>query len=568
MDFESSSNFEQMFSFSTNFSDPLAFPSQSEKSRFLDILDSPENSDDEPEQVVEEPKKAVIKPKEPEESKNIGYFPTKVVLAKNLPAKTTELDLHSACESFGVVKKCFILIQINNAFIEFENKEAAQKCINSNNNADGPTIKGERIKFCFTGREEIVLEGSDQEFKNNILLITITNIMFQINIHTLASVFSYYGKVLRVVIFHRIHGLQALVEMETIEQAEACFKNLNNTDLYPNGNTLKIQYSSQTKLEISKDSKNSIDFTKTPYPSESVPCLSSDKLITKPCIQSEFSSLSISTPIDTRSYSSNNSSYYYQNSYGHDQNYYAGYPQHSYSEHGYPASLPSSMYYPAKPEGNSMNQYSPKPTSVKKDNNILIASGFPEDVTPYRIFRFFSLYGNVTKVKIMFKKRDTALIQYMDNYQAKLAKLYLNGCPFGDSYIKVNNSKSQYIIMPKKGSNCEESMLAQDFSHSKEHRYKIAGSRNFQNIAPPSKVLHLSNLPKEIDEPKLKKLLSKVADFEKIKFFDVAGKVMAHAEFDSISTAIEVIIEFHNYNIDGRYLKLSFSKNVSDNLQQ
>lgn len=35
---------------------------------------------------------------------------------------------------------------------------------------------------------------------------------------------------------------------------------------------------------------------------------------------------------------------------------------------------------------------------------------------------------------------------------------------------------------------------------------------------------------------------------------------MAHAEFDSISTAIDIIIKFHNYNIEGRYLKLSFSK--------
>lgn len=109
-------------------------------------------------------------------------------------------------------------------------------------------------------------------------------------------------------------------------------------------------------------------------------------------------------------------------------------------------------------------------------------------------------------------------------------------------------------------------MLAQDFSHSKEHRYKIAGSRNFQNIAPPSKVLHLSNLPKEIDEIKLQHLLSSVAEFQKIKFFEVNTKMMAHAEFDSISTAIEVIIAFHNHNIDGRYLKLSFSKNVPDNL--
>ena len=156
----------------------------------------------------------------------------------------------------------FILIQINNAFIEFENKEVAQKCVNSNNDGTGVTLKGEKIKFWFTGREEIVREWTDKEFKNKILLITITNIQISIDIQTLASVFNNYGQVLRIVRFHRIHGLQALIELNSIEEAENCFKNLNNKDLYPNWNTLKIQYSSQTKLEINKESKNSIDFTK------------------------------------------------------------------------------------------------------------------------------------------------------------------------------------------------------------------------------------------------------------------------------------------------------------------
>jgi len=58
----------------------------------------------------------------------------------------------------------------------------------------------------------------------------------------------------------------------------------------------------------------------------------------------------------------------------------------------------------------------------------------------------------------------------------------------------------------------------------------------------------------------LQQLFAEVAEFNKIKFFEVGGKTMAHAEFDSISTAIDIIIKFHNYNIEGRYLKLSFSK--------
>lgn len=160
----------------------------------------------------------------------------------------------------------------------------------------------------------------------------------------------------------------------------------------------------------------------------------------------------------------------------------------------------------------------------------------------------------------MFKKRDTALIQYMDSYQAKLAKLYLNGCEMKGTQLKVNYSKSDYIIMPKKGASSEDCSLAQDFTYSKEHRYKIAGSRNFQNIAPPSKTLHLSNLPNDITEEKLQEIFEISHRFFKIKFFEVNEKRMAHAEFDSVSDAIDIIVIFHNYNIEGRYLKLSFSK--------
>ena len=149
---------------------------------------------------------------------------------------------------------------------------------------------------------------------------------------------------------------------------------------------------------------------------------------------------------------------YYHDGYDQMQNYYHGYSQPSYQKQNYASNLPSAMSYQAWNKSESASSEQPttyKASSGRKENNILIASGFPEDVTPYKIFRFFSLYGNVTKVKIMFKKRDTALIQYMDSYQAKLAKLYLNGCAFGDGQIKVNTSKSQYIIMPKKGTSTD-----------------------------------------------------------------------------------------------------------------
>ena len=42
---------------------------------------------------------------------------------------------------------------------------------------------------------------------------------------------------------------------------------------------------------------------------------------------------------------------------------------------------------------------------------VLIVSQLPPKSSPYLLFKLFGLYGNVKKVKILFKKRDTALVE-------------------------------------------------------------------------------------------------------------------------------------------------------------
>lgn len=37
--------------------------------------------------------------------------------------------------------------------------------------------------------------------------------------------------------------------------------------------------------------------------------------------------------------------------------------------------------------------------------------------------------------------------------------------------------------------------LTKDYTNSPLHRYKKKGSKNYQNIYPPSATLHLSNIP-------------------------------------------------------------------------
>lgn len=96
--------FEHNFRLDDVIFDPLRDPQPHETSRFLDILDSPTNSNDGENGKFKDFSSVKISKPVIEESNNLGYFPTKVVLAKNLPLKTTEMELHTACEAFGAVK--------------------------------------------------------------------------------------------------------------------------------------------------------------------------------------------------------------------------------------------------------------------------------------------------------------------------------------------------------------------------------------------------------------------------------------------------------------------------------
>lgn len=54
----------------------------------------------------------------------------------------------------------------------------------------------------------------------------------------------------------------------------------------------------------------------------------------------------------------------------------------------------------------------------KETNKILIVSNLPKNITPDELFKVFSLYGNVQKIKILYKKWNTALIEMEDYLQA------------------------------------------------------------------------------------------------------------------------------------------------------
>uniref|UniRef100_A0A8C6PYB3 Polypyrimidine tract binding protein 2b n=1 Tax=Nothobranchius furzeri TaxID=105023 RepID=A0A8C6PYB3_NOTFU len=167
---------------------------------------------------------------------------------------------------------------------------------------------------------------------------------------------------------------------------------------------------------------------------------------------------------------------------------------------------------------------------------------------------------NEERVKILYNKKDSALIQLSDGNQAQLAMSHLNGQKVFGKVMRVTLSKHQTVALPREG--LDDQLLTKDFSGSPLHRFKKPGSKNFQNIFPPSATLHLSNIRDGVGEDDLRLLFSNSGGTVKaFKFFQ--DRKMALIQMSSVEEAIQTLIDLHNYDMGGNHhLKVSFSKST------
>lgn len=195
-------------------------------------------------------------------------------------------------------------------------------------------------------------------------------------------------------------------------------------------------------------------------------------------------------------------------------------------------------------------------------NTVLLVSNLNEEmVTPQSLFTLFGVYGDVQRVKILYNKKDSALIQMADGNQSQLAMNHLNGQKMYGKIIRVTLSKHQTVQLPREG--LDDQGLTKDFGNSPLHRFKKPGSKNFQNIFPPSATLHLSNIPPSVAEEDLRTLFANTGGTVKaFKFFQRDHK-MALLQMATVEEAIQALIDLHNYNLgENHHLRVSFSKST------
>ncbi|XP_052685900.1 polypyrimidine tract-binding protein 2-like isoform X7 [Crassostrea angulata] len=453
--------------------------------------------------------------------------PSRVVHIRSLPPDCTEADVVQLGMPYGKMSNVLLLKQKNQAFLEFLDEQAAVTMV-SFHQQNPAQIRMKPVYVQFSNHKELktdqansfqnataqaalqaasaVMGGPTEEGqKRTTLRIIVEHLVYPVGIEVLYQIFSKFGKVLKMIIFTKNNSFQALIQMSDPVAANAAKLSLDGQNIYNGCCTLRIDYSKLNNLNVKYNNDKSRDFTNPNLPSGDP---------------------------------------------GLDQAMPFGAQVPQMSSYGVPSALGAARMM-------TLNA-----AAAGAGNAVLLVSNLDEQkVTPDALFTLFGVYGDVHRVKILFNKKDNALVQMAEPHQAQLAIAHLDKVKVWGKNIRVTQSKHTLVQMPKEGQP-QDAGLTKDFTNSPLHRFKRPGSKNCQNIFPPSVVLHLSNIPPNIEEDFLSDAFAQHGQVKAFKFFPKDRK-MALIQMASVDEAVTALIAMHNYPLsDTNHLRVSFSKST------
>ncbi|XP_021044063.1 polypyrimidine tract-binding protein 1-like isoform X2 [Mus pahari] len=504
----------------------------------------------------------------------VNHGPSRVIHIHSLPSSVTETEILCLALPFGKVSNLLFLKAKNQAFMEMSTQESANTMVNYYTWMT-PVLRGQPVHIQFSHYKELRVSNPPSQMaalspvgalsreaawnvasatpasavatglvvagQGTVLRILVDNYFYRVTLEVLHQLFSRFGTVLKIVTYTNNNRFQALLQYAHPLSAECAKLCLDGQNIYDACCTLHIYFSGLTNLIVKYNNDMSRDYTRPDLPSdESQPSL----------VQVQNMATAVPAPVMTSA--SPDASTASSHTFAIPQA--AGLAM---------SEVLKALALKAIPEvtAESAAESSMVTSGSSGVGNpvLLVANLNPEKVTPQSLFILFGAYGDVHRVKILFNRKENALVQMADGSQAELALKHLNGHKLHGKPLCILLSKHQSVKLPREGK--EDQDLTKDYANSPLHRFKKPGSRNFQNIFPPSATLHLSNLPSSVSEEELKILFSSSGGAVKaFKFFPKNHK-MALIRMGSVEEAIQALVDLHGHPLgQNHHLRVSFSR--------
>ncbi|CAM9258270.1 unnamed protein product, partial [Lampetra fluviatilis] len=469
--------------------------------------------------------------------------PSRVLHIRKLPEGVSEAEVISLALPFGRVSNILMLKGKNQAFLEMGSEEAAATAVNFYSSAP-PMLREQPVFVQFSTYRQLTTDSSAYQAKAQaaiqvvngvglgemqgegmsagpVLHIIVENPHYPVTLDVLYQLFSKYGSVIKLIIFTKNNQFQSLMQFAEPHQALQAKQTLDGQHIYNGCCTLRVGFSKLLALNVKYNNDKSRDYTRSDLPSGG------------------------GQPGQIGLGGGGGGGGLGLGLGG------GGLGLGAMSQMSMGSSPPMGLGLPLGGQPPMMDGNVTSPV-------LLVSNLDPEMITPQRLFNLFGVYGDVQRVKILFNKKDTALIQMADASRAQLAMTFLNGQRMYGKPLRLASSRFHTVQLPKEGPD----ELTHDFTNSTLHRFSKPGSKNARHVGPPSSTLHISNIPSNVTETDLKTLFSSTgSSVAAFKFF--ADRKMALIQMSSVEEALEALTEIHNFSLgDERLLKVSFSKST------
>ncbi|XP_073670749.1 heterogeneous nuclear ribonucleoprotein L isoform X1 [Paramisgurnus dabryanus] len=417
-------------------------------------------------------------------------LPSLVVHVRGLIDGITEADLVEALQEFGTISYVVLMPKKRQALVEFEDMSGSCNAVTYANSSQ--IYIGGRPSYINYSTSQKISRPSDSDDTrsvNNVLLLTIMNPIYPITTDVLYTICNNCGPVQRIVIFRK-NGVQAMVEFDSVQNAQRAKASLNGADIYSGCCTLKIEYAKPTRLNVFKNDQDTWDYANPSLSGQDAdadgnwnnsqdPNANPNKRQRQPALLGDHPP-EYGGP---------------QAGYGHYDDTYGPPPPPPHYE-GRRMGPPMGRGRGGPRYGGAQYGHGPPPPdyNAHADSPVVMVYGLePTKINADRVFNIFCLYGNVERVKFMKSKPGAAMVEMGDCFAVDRAISHLNNTTLFGQKLNVCVSKQQ-AIMPGQSYQLDDGSCSfKDFHGNRNNRFTTAEQAAKNRIQQPSNVLHFFN---------------------------------------------------------------------------
>ncbi|KAL8431940.1 hypothetical protein Efla_002777 [Eimeria flavescens] len=401
-------------------------------------------------------------------------------------------------------------------------------------------LQDQEIAASLKDKPPKTMEGQAAAEPGRVLLASVSNMMYPVDLDLIHHLFSRFGEVEKIVSFFKTPTtFQALVQFARPDQARTALANLHNRNIYDGCNTLQIQESRLPELIVKSNCAKSWDYTQC----AEGPGASGASMVEPP------------------------------QQHMHSDMHHQVAVRGMYSPYGGVRPVPQPPFclpperLPQELREVDFDGANPSQTPV------IIVYNIPSSVTIQMLFNLFSLYGIVLRIKILKERPDTALIQYSVPFYATIAQCLMMGAVCEGQALQVTLSRNKEVRLPPAAitatgetAGFEDEKRTVAFT-MKDQRYGGEDMEKYvKGACRPTKTVFVANVHEDASADDVSALFKQYGAVLKFTFKkpknESSKTKLCIMELESEERALSAIMHLHNYELMGRYLKVAFSKSI------